>query len=318
MAGTGKIINYYRSGKVKFERSYKDGKQDGIEKAWSESGTPEYEISYKNGLRDGKYISFSFSGAKWKEGNFSAGTGKITVYSGKIYGEEYYNEDKKDGAWRSYYSDGKTYYSADFSKGAGMYKYFYMNGSVMEEGGLYDEKQAGKWRMYYKSGAVKASATFSEGSGEGPVIMFYPNGTKMFEGFYNGESFEGESTWYYPSGRVKYKGAVSGDGLLDASIADEKEKKGLLVPYINKNALEFFYVTSLNEYVSMIKENKTLLTPDVREELRQLCKIMQEPLSDYKDLNAMYDSMSAAMVISMINDFIKAVDELTGTEGEAN
>jgi antitoxin component YwqK of YwqJK toxin-antitoxin module len=316
IAGTGKATGYYNSGEVESETHYKDGKKEGIEKVFEKDGKIQIERNYHNGLRDGKYIYF-MTEKKKEEGNFSAGTGKITIYSpvtGNVIGEKYYKEDKKDGVWRLYYSNGKPYYSTNFNKGDGTYKRFYMNGVVMEEGSLYDEKLSGKWRLYYKTGTVKASATFSEGSGEGMVSMFYPNGAKMFEGLYNGKSFEGKCTWYYPSGKVKHSGLFTENYLANP---EEDFKKGLVIPFVDENQyIEIFSVgNNLLSYVSMIKENKNLLTQDVRTELQQFRKFVQEPLPEYDDLFKMADNgMTYAMIISGVNGFIKTINELIGAE----
>ena len=45
---------YYPSGKLKLETTYRDGKKDGIEKIYFESGKLRGETPYKDGKKEGK------------------------------------------------------------------------------------------------------------------------------------------------------------------------------------------------------------------------------------------------------------------------
>jgi antitoxin component YwqK of YwqJK toxin-antitoxin module len=326
IAGTGKHTGYYRSGKVQFERSFKDGKKEGVEKYFDEeSGKIKAEISFHDGLRDGYYVWFLF-GKKLREGNFVAGTGKLVIFdfvTGKSCGEEYYKDDKRDGEWRLYYSDGKIYYTGNFSNGNGKYKYTYMNGNVVEEGSLfYKETDAlsktgtsnlsGKWQSFYKSGAVKASALFSEGKGEGKMTMFYPNGAKLFEGFYNGSQFEGKGTWYYPSGTIKHTSEFTPEGKLAGK---EDVEKALFTPHIERAWLELYDLGEVNDYINTFMDNPNLLTQDVRDELQQYRVFIQDAIPDFENLMLMHeDGLTMLQIRSLRKIVLEKLDGLIGKE----
>ena len=61
---TGKNVMRWESGQKKLERTYKDGKLDGIEIRWYENGQKKLEKSYKDGKADGAEIRWYSNGEK--------------------------------------------------------------------------------------------------------------------------------------------------------------------------------------------------------------------------------------------------------------
>ena len=64
---------YWPSGKVKWERSYKDGKLDGVSRGYDEAGTLREEVNYRNGKKNGIYRSYYSDGTLRVEGNYKDG-----------------------------------------------------------------------------------------------------------------------------------------------------------------------------------------------------------------------------------------------------
>ena len=64
-------VGFYDNGQKMYERTYKDGKEDGLWTEWYYSGQKRYEATYKDGERDGKYTSWYESGGKRNEGRSS-------------------------------------------------------------------------------------------------------------------------------------------------------------------------------------------------------------------------------------------------------
>jgi antitoxin component YwqK of YwqJK toxin-antitoxin module len=50
---TGISFDIHSNGQLKFERSYKNGRKNGLNKQWFENGQLRIETNYKNGKRDG-------------------------------------------------------------------------------------------------------------------------------------------------------------------------------------------------------------------------------------------------------------------------
>jgi antitoxin component YwqK of YwqJK toxin-antitoxin module len=65
--------DYWPNGKVKWERSYKDGKLDGVSKEFDEAGTLREEENYNNGKKNGIYRSYYSDGTLRVEGNYKDG-----------------------------------------------------------------------------------------------------------------------------------------------------------------------------------------------------------------------------------------------------
>ena len=64
---------YWPNGKVKWERTYKDGKLDGVSTVYDEAGTLREEIPFKNGKKDGLYRSYYSDGKLRTEANYKDG-----------------------------------------------------------------------------------------------------------------------------------------------------------------------------------------------------------------------------------------------------
>jgi uncharacterized protein len=78
----GLRISYYNNGQIKRQGIYKDGRYNGIWKAYDESGTQVFEAEYKMDMLTGKYISWHKTGVIKEKG--------------------LYNNNTKVGEWVSY------------------------------------------------------------------------------------------------------------------------------------------------------------------------------------------------------------------------
>ncbi|MDR1056100.1 MAG: hypothetical protein LBL90_09865, partial [Prevotellaceae bacterium] len=192
-AGTGTHANYYRSGKVEFERSYKDGKKDGVEKAYYESGKPKSEVNYKDDLLDGKEIYWYETGEKEGEGNYTAGTGTYTDYyrSGKVKVERSYKDGKKDGVTKAYYESGKPEYEIAYKDDLrdGKAIYWYETGEKKGEGNY--TAGAGTHANYYRSGKVEFERSYKDGKKDGVEKAYYESGEKQYEINYKNDLWDG-------------------------------------------------------------------------------------------------------------------------------
>jgi Uncharacterized protein conserved in bacteria len=88
---------YYPSGKLHFERNYKDGKLEGISKRYYEGGKLWSEANCSNGKLEGITKNY--------------------FESGKLDFERNYKDGKQEGISRGYYKSGKLWSEANFSNG---------------------------------------------------------------------------------------------------------------------------------------------------------------------------------------------------------
>jgi antitoxin component YwqK of YwqJK toxin-antitoxin module len=105
---------------------------------------------------------------------------------GKIVMSENYNNDKLDGEQKAYYTNGqvksiiryknnkivglevynqngKTLHKEDLSNGTGVWKTFWDNGKVMEEGRYKNWVKDGTWKRYQEDGTVDSITVYEKG-----------------------------------------------------------------------------------------------------------------------------------------------------------
>jgi uncharacterized protein len=148
----------------------------------------------------------------------------------KIHGN--YLNNKKEGAWVWYFSNGilsdsATYRNAEFverrvhwdSLGKltkleiitgpcydcccdGLVISYYSNGKTESEAHMQKGKEQGKYVFYYDNGQPKKEEYFSEGIKEGNYYEWYATGKRWVNGFYRQGKMDSIWTWYDSTGTV--------------------------------------------------------------------------------------------------------------------
>ncbi len=113
--------DWYESGQVEYERTYKNGESDGIWRWWYESGQLASEGTYKNGIRDGTW-------RYWYE-------------NGQLECEGIYKDEIRDGTWRGWHESGQLKYERTYKNGK-------LDGTCRE---WYESGQL-KWKHTYENG----------------------------------------------------------------------------------------------------------------------------------------------------------------------
>lgn len=126
----------------------------------------EYTETYSNGILNGPKTWFSNDGKVVLEENYE---------NNKIEGEQkaYYENgniksivDYKNGRIvkvEALAKDGTVLHQSDLSKGTGLWKYFWENGNVLEEGNYKNWKKDGKWVKYRENGDVDVTTIYKNG-----------------------------------------------------------------------------------------------------------------------------------------------------------
>lgn len=75
---------------------------------------------------------------------------------GKLKMEGGYENDQREGMWRSWYSNGNLWSEGEFSngKGNGIRKVYYENGQLRYRGFYTDDKKSGEWEFYDENGKL--------------------------------------------------------------------------------------------------------------------------------------------------------------------
>lgn len=133
---TGKIVDCYDNGKIKFEGNYLNGKKEGIFITWSEEGYKASELSYKNGKLSGLSTRFYNNRQKAGEENYVDGqkNGLYTTWheNGNKSGEGNFKNDSPEGLWTFWYPNGKKAREGNYLNGSpvGVHTFWDEEGNV--------------------------------------------------------------------------------------------------------------------------------------------------------------------------------------------
>ena len=155
----GIAFQMYDEKNIQFEKSFKDGKQDGEEKYWYENGTLKINTNFKNGKKDGKV-------SKWHE-------------NGQLEEEGFYEDGYMNGVFKGWHENGNKAYvkeikliSIDYSV-ANQYK--------KHSGGADNGKVCiinGKCSAWHENGQLKEECFFNEkGNADGSWTWWNSDGS---------------------------------------------------------------------------------------------------------------------------------------------
>lgn len=174
--------DYYPSGKVKVEATYKKGVPEGIRREFDEDGNVIESFTFSKGVMVAKGIisNEGLNEGSWKE-----------LYpNGMTKSEGIYHHGKRRGEWLFYYPDG-----------------------ALEQKGTYNEKGLphGEWTWFYKGGNIHRQEHYRNGERDGKLVEYSPEGFILSEGDYISNREEG--FWVVQNGFQREEGSFS-EGML--------------------------------------------------------------------------------------------------------
>lgn len=133
---------------------------------------------------------------------------KITA-AGMVEVVEHYKNDKLEGPYRMYNSEGmglleESFYSE--GKKHGGYTKWYKNGQKQETGVFTNGVREGKSIWYFETGAIAAEYNYSNGEIDGDVTTYYPNSKPSAYGKYKKGIQTGPWKEYHENGNIKAEG----------------------------------------------------------------------------------------------------------------
>jgi len=132
-------------------------------------GVVKARIEYKNGKADGLYRAYYQSGKLWSETYYKEGQrhGKATFYyeNGKVKSEDFYKEDLQDSTSKVYDADGKLKVECSYFEGRyhNRYAAYYPNGQLRQEKHYKHGREDGEQKSFYPNGQLKAVTHFRNG-----------------------------------------------------------------------------------------------------------------------------------------------------------
>jgi len=180
----GEWKNFYSSGKIKGNGSYKNGKKTGMWCFYYKNGNIEEKGLYQNDKTNGVW--------KW------------FYQSGNILREENFLRGKEHGAFVEYSKDFMIIVKGNYLNGEKDGFWFYNVGDQIEEGNYFSNKKDGIWKYYFTNRTLKFEGNFIRGRAEGKHIYYFSNGkTKEIKFFENGIK---EKKWsFYDSNGILIK-----------------------------------------------------------------------------------------------------------------
>jgi len=141
-----------------------------------------------------------------------------------------YVDGKREGLWKSYYSDGSLKSEITYRHGEkyGKAKTYFENGNTAEEGVWLIDKWVNKYKAYYRNGKLSYVWNYNEyGTRSGYQQYFYENGNIKIEGKWLDGKENGVIREYYPDGslrseKVFSKGKTGKDSI---TVYEIKEKQ---------------------------------------------------------------------------------------------
>lgn len=187
---------YHSNGKVETEKVYKLGIEDGYDRRYGSDGTLTLDECYKDGKRDGKWtqhlsnnlgdmVRISFYKNGLPDGQWSE-----TWKDGKPEKSTTYKNDEKNGEEITYFTDGTPEKSSNYLNGK-------LNGVTKE--------------FYFESGKCKSEYTFKNGKREGAYKRYFDTGKLREEGCCEADS-EVYRKEYYANGKLKSVAERKGGG----------------------------------------------------------------------------------------------------------
>jgi antitoxin component YwqK of YwqJK toxin-antitoxin module len=148
---------------------------------------------------------------------------------GKIE-EGTYQDDRKEGYWTKYFTDGKTPKlkgEYENNRPKGNYVKYHENGKVKERGTFSRDKYLDTLERYHENGVLEYLAYYNaEGKEEGAVTYYYANGQVEFEYLSKNGKPTGKAIRYYENGDIKEILNFNADG----SLAGEPIQRKMVNP----------------------------------------------------------------------------------------
>ena len=238
----GDVKLYYSNGNKKTFASYKDGKLDGSYTSYYENGLINESISYKNNKKDGVYIKNLKDGGSVvimytedKVQNYSKYNKKgtkiqsIICFNEKCDVEDFYDngniKQKLVCENKNATGEVKLYYENKSSSGNslkdecnflndklnGVFKSYYANGKIKEDGRIDNGKLSGTIKRYFISGKLESQEEYENNMRNGDFKLFYESGKIKAEGHYKNDKLYGTFKAFYPNGNLIYEALYKDD-----------------------------------------------------------------------------------------------------------
>jgi len=246
---------FYKSGIVKSEKTYRSDQLSGYSKEYDKKGNISLALLYDSG----KLVQ------KGKDDTLNIDERIVYDEKGKMLKRGYYKNNIPTGIHREYDSNGKVTNAFVYDENGkivsqgiinddgtreGKWDYFYDDGEVKSEGLYVNNRQDGEWKFFFRGGKTEQLGNFSSGVLNDIWKWFYPTGNVLrIENFSKGKR-EGLYVELSVSGDTIVKGTyLDGEknGFWRTKSGDVIEE-GKYVNDLKEGAWETYYLNGVLMY----------------------------------------------------------------------
>ncbi len=226
----GPSLTYYPSGKIRSRTNFENNREEGMAFEYSEDGNITSLVEYKNG-----FIKTQERINRRDKNGLRQGMWKEFYDSGKVKWQGTYLDDKKNGYFKEFGTDGtmtsvKKYANDVIQKDTpelevpDVHTEYYEDGSVKSvsvyKGGMKD----GKFEEYSPRGTITSTKVYKEdvlaaegvedtlGRQQGEWKEYHPNGQMRSKGEYKDGFRIGDWTFWHANGKTDQKGKYDKKG----------------------------------------------------------------------------------------------------------
>lgn len=205
-------LNYrghYDTGEIYVNGEYVKGKKDGVWKYYTKLGVPTLEESYKDGELFQVRRLFTSGTTKeltrYKDG-VKEGAYESYFYNGKVNATGWYSKGEPNGYWHYYRADGTKSSSSYYILGTryGPQLDYSLSGKLSSEIVADIDGRDIRCMYYDTAGKVNDDIDFSTTTGE--LAVHHQNGKLLSSSHYKNDWAHGKFTWYYFNGSLKAEG----------------------------------------------------------------------------------------------------------------
>ncbi len=145
----------------------------------------------------------------------------------KIQEKGLYKNNKKNGVWINFYSNGNTKSKITYNNGSpsGYATFFYENGKISEQGNWQKDHWVGPYKYYYESGQLSYDWNYdTSGKRTGEQIYYHANGEKKYEGKWEKGKNQGSLKVYNEKGNLIEEKIYANGKLTESKKIDVQEK----------------------------------------------------------------------------------------------
>jgi antitoxin component YwqK of YwqJK toxin-antitoxin module/Tfp pilus assembly protein PilF len=226
----GKFTEYFPSGKISGETSYKEGLQHGPNISYYNNGQKKLENNFTEGEEDGYVKGYFYNGKLSYEGWVVEGSKQqhIIYYNnfGDIIQKTHYLNNEADGyteynypgnirdyeykyhhGWleeiNQFDSMGKLISRNVLKKGSGPLEYKHYNGNTAASGNYEHYMLQGAYKILFFDGSTSAAYYYKNDEKDSTYKDYFYGGVLRTEGRYTEGEKTGPWKYYYPSGKLK-------------------------------------------------------------------------------------------------------------------